>query len=137
MDRDVVDGLSQHKTDQCNDMHSACGPLHDPILQGDRWLETWIPRLEASDAYQRGGAILITWDEAQATDDCPGADCPIGLIVLSPLAKGGGFASSLAYDHSSMLKSLQRIFGLSPLLGAAAGRRVNDLADLFTTFPSP
>jgi hypothetical protein len=120
---------------QCNDMHSPCGDLQDPIRQGDAWLKTWIPRIQASAAYQQGGVLLITWDEAEKTPACPGSDCPIGMLLLSPLAKGGGFTSSVAYDHSSTLKSLQRIFGVSPLLRAAAGRDVNDLADLFTTFP--
>jgi hypothetical protein len=34
-------------------------------------------------------------------------------------------------DHSSTLKTLQEIFGLTPLLGAAADSATNNLSDLF------
>lgn len=119
----------------CNDMHEDCSPSYDRIEQGDKWLATWIPKIQASGAYQHGGVIFITWDEAEESRECPGGDCPIGFLALSTLAKGGGFASSLPYDHSSTLKSLQQIFGVAPLLRAAAGADVNDLADLFTTYP--
>ena len=49
---------------QCNDMHSDCAPQNDEIKQGDDWLAHWIPIIQQSPAYQRGGAIFITWDEA-------------------------------------------------------------------------
>jgi hypothetical protein len=65
--------------------------------------------------------------------DCLFGDCPVGLIVLSPLAKGGGYTNTSSYDHSSMLKTVQRIFGVSPFLRGAA--TASDLSALFTTFP--
>jgi len=55
------------------------------------------------------------------------------MIVLSPSAKGGGYSNAIHYTHSSTLRTLEEIFGVSPLLGAAANS--NDLADLFQTFP--
>jgi len=65
-----------------------------------------------------------------------------GVVVLvsclapsSPLARGGGYTNAKAYDHSSTLKSMQEIFGVSPLLRGAAAAGVNDLGDLFTSFP--
>jgi phosphatidylinositol-3-phosphatase len=124
---------------QCNDMHSPCAPLNDSQKQGDNWLAQWVPKIQASSQYQNGGALLITFDEAESTilggnACCILANCPIGLIALSPLAKVG-YKNNLAYDHSSLLKSLQEIFGSSPLLGHAADAGVNDLADLFTAFP--
>ena len=60
-------------------------------------------------------------------------DGPIGLIVLSPDAKGGGYSNTLHYTHSSLLRSLQEIFGVGPFLGDAA--HATDLSDLFKTFP--
>jgi len=53
--------------------------------------------------------------------------------VLSPQIKGGGYSNSVAYSHSSTLRSLQEIFGVTPLLGDAAN--ATDLSDLFRTFP--
>jgi phosphatidylinositol-3-phosphatase len=118
---------------QCHDMHDSCWPTFDRIRQGDDWLATWVPRILASPAYAAGGALLITWDEAEHTEECPGANCPIGMLVLSPFAKGGGYVSRVPCDHSSTLRTLQEIFGVSPLLRGAA--TANDLSDLFTTFP--
>ena len=82
-----------------------------------------------SAAYQRGGAIFITWDEGQ------GGDGPIGMIVLSPNAKGGGYQNTIHYTHSSTLKTIEEIFHVTPLLGDAATSTTNDLSDLFASFP--
>ncbi|HVM97173.1 MAG TPA: alkaline phosphatase family protein [Candidatus Acidoferrales bacterium] len=119
---------------QCNDMHSECAPTNDELKQGDDWLARWIPIIQASRAYKNGGAILITWDEAELARNCLG-NCPIGMIALSPLAKGGGYHNAIAYDHSSTLKSMQEIFDVTPLLRHAGDDGVNDLSDLFTRFP--
>jgi hypothetical protein len=51
------------------------------------------------------------------------------MIVLSPLAKGGGYHNTLHYTHSSTLRTLQKIFGAGPFLGGAA--TALDLSDLF------
>ncbi|MBI3782112.1 MAG: phosphoesterase [Deltaproteobacteria bacterium] len=119
---------------QCNDMHSKCAPVNNQVQQGDNWLAQWIPTIQASKAYKDGGVILITWDEAELAPGCLG-NCPIGMIALSPLAKGGGYHNTIAYDHSSTLKTLQEIFKVSPLLRHAGDPGVNDLGDLFTGFP--
>jgi len=112
----------------CHDMHGA-GPciLEDQVALGDTWLATEVPKILAAPAYRNNGALLITWDEGT------GGDGPIGMIVLSPLAKGGGYANTVRYTHSSTLRTLQEIFGVTPLLGDAA--QATDLGDLFTHFP--
>jgi phosphatidylinositol-3-phosphatase len=53
---------------QCHDMHDSCWPTFDRIRQGDDWLATWMPRILSSAAYAAGGAVFITWDEAEHTD---------------------------------------------------------------------
>ena len=111
----------------CDDMHgaAACGPS-DPVQIGDTWLAEWIPRLQASPAYANA-AVVITWDENK------GGDAPIGLIVVSPLAKGNGYSNAIPYTHSSLLRSLQEIFGVGPLLCDAAN--ATPLSDLFRSYP--
>jgi hypothetical protein len=109
----------------CNDMHDTC--TGDAIRQGDDWLKANVPVIQGSQPYKNGGAIFITWDESE------GGEFPIGMIALSPLAKGGGYVSPTKYYHSSMLRSVQEIFGAMPLLRDAATRP--DLSDLFTAFP--
>ncbi|MBI3785920.1 MAG: hypothetical protein HY270_21210 [Deltaproteobacteria bacterium] len=110
----------------CDDGHDTCGPVNDAILQTDNWLSTEIPRIVQSNAYQHGGVLIITWDEGLFSDG------PIGLIVLSRHAKAG-YSNSIHYTHSSTLRSLQDILGVSPYLGDAVN--ATDLSDLFLTYP--
>jgi phosphatidylinositol-3-phosphatase len=109
----------------CDDMHDACSG--DPIAHGDQWLARNIPTILKSRAYQQGGAIFITWDEANSGDG------PIGMIVLSPFAKGHGYSNSVGYTHGSTLRTVQEIFSLKPFLRDA--NREKDLSDLFKVFP--
>lgn len=97
------------------------------VALGDTWLAANLPTILNSPAYQSGGVVFITWDQPAT----PGA--PVGMIVLSPNAKGGGYSSSVHYTHGSTLRSVQEIFGLTPMLGDAANQV--DLSDLFVTFP--
>ncbi len=114
--------------DQCHDMHDSSGcETSDSVLNGDLWLSREIPQILQSDAFINGGALFITWDEGE------GGDGPIGMIVLSPLAVGGGYQSSIQYTHSSTLRTFQEIFGVTPLLGDAAN--ATSLSDLFVTYP--
>ena len=57
------------------------------------------------------------------------------MIVLSPRAKGGGYHNTISYDHSSLVKTIQEILNVTPLLRHAGDATTNDLSDLFTTFP--
>ncbi len=113
----------------CDDMHdSAECDTQDPIKNGDTWLSKTIPRITNSSAYKNGGAIFITWDEGTAPNGVEN-DGPIGMIVMSPLAKGHGYYNSIHYTHSSLLLTLQEIFNVKPLLGDAVN--ATDLGDLF------
>ncbi len=114
----------------CDDGHDACAPLHDPIKQTDAWLARAVPPILQSAAYHRGGVLFITWDEGEG-----GSDGPIGLLALSPHAKGHGYTSTLHYTHSALLRTVQEILGVRPLLGDA--RHAPDLRDLFVTWPYP
>lgn len=111
----------------CDDMHDYCWPYYNAIGQGDTWLAHQIPIILQSRAYKNGGVIFITWDEAE------GGDGPIGMIVLSANAKGKGYSNSIHYTHSSLLRTVEEIFGVTPLLGGAA--HAADLRDLFVAFP--
>ena len=110
----------------CDDMHDTCAPTNDSIKQGDTWLSTEVPKIQASQAYQNGGVILITWDESE------GGDFPIGMLAVSSLAKPG-FSTATHFTHSSTLRTVQEIFGVTPLLGDAAN--ATDLSEMFTSFP--
>jgi phosphatidylinositol-3-phosphatase len=137
--------LADHTTAQmnlitpnlCHDGHEGISPCDstesaDNTLRGDTWLKQNVPLILQSDAYKEGGALFIVWDEAE--DSGKFSDGPIGLFLLSPFAKGGGvapYSNSIHYDHSSTLKTIEEIFGVRPLLGAAANSTTSDLSDLF------
>ena len=110
----------------CNDMHDSCAPLYNRLRQCDNWLAAQVPQILNSTAYRSGGALFILWDEAIIGDG------PIGMIVLSPLARGGGYFNNIHYTHSSTLRTFQEVFGVTPLLGDAAN--ATDLSDLFSRF---
>jgi hypothetical protein len=108
-------------------MHDSCSPLRNRVAQGDTWLAKYLPEILNSQAYRDGGAVFLTWDEAER------ADGPIGMIVLSPLAKGNGYSNSVHYDHGALVRTIEEIFGVSPYLGNAAAQP--DLKDLFSAVP--
>jgi phosphatidylinositol-3-phosphatase len=111
---------------QCHDMHDSCAPVNNPVKQGDLWLSTNVPMILASAAYTNGGALFITWDEGVSGDG------PIGMLVLSPLARGGGYFNNTHYTHSSTLRTFQEVFQVAPFLGDAVN--ATDLGDLFTPY---
>ncbi len=96
------------------------------VAQGDNFLSIIIPQIEASQAYQNNGVIIIWFDETE------GGDTPawtIPEIIISPLAKGNAYSNGILYTHSSDLLTTEEIFGVGPCIGAACG--ANDLSDLF------
>jgi hypothetical protein len=138
--------------DELNNMHSALsggfnykgtaytGDLA-AIAQGDNFLSKIIPQIMASTAYKSNGLIVIWWDETENGDT---TNQTIGEIIISPFAKGNGYASPLEYSHSSDVKTFEGIFGLNYLSNSipasetrAAGSgynnvaTVNDFSDMF------
>lgn len=140
--------------DQYNDMHTALNGgftyrgIHYSgdsanIAQGDNFLSILIPQIEASKAYKNNGAIIIWNDETEGGDDATRTSTE---IVISPLAKGNAYSSSIELNHSSDLKTMEEIFHLGSLLNnpipaseTFAGSNpngnavplANDLSDLF------
>ncbi len=111
----------------CDDMHDPCAPTNNQVKQGDTWLSVLVPKLLASQAYQNGAVVFILWDEGGNS-----SDGPIGMIALGKDVKVG-YSNAIHYTHSSTLRTVQEIFGLSPFLGDAAN--ATDLSDLFTQLP--
>ena len=125
----------------CHDGHDAPCIDGEPggLVSTDRFLARWVPLILASAAFRRDGLLIITFDEAdgagpQAAAACcnerplPGARYPAGLvgpgggrvgaIAISPLIKPGT-RSHVPYNHYSLLRSFEALFGLAPLGYAA------------------
>src|SRR5262245_47158830 len=104
----------------------------EAIAIGDNFLSKFIPTIMASQAYKNNGVIVIWFDETERGNS---TSFTLPEIVISPLAKGNAYNSTLAYTHSSDLKSMQELFGVSApgggFMGDANTPGTNDLSDLF------
>jgi phosphatidylinositol-3-phosphatase len=98
---------------------NLCHDMHDCDVQtGDRFLSTLVPPLLA--ALGAHGLLFITWDEGSSDDGCCrlAAGGHIVTIAAGPLAKHGARLSTSA-DHYSLLQTIEDVFGLPRLRGAA------------------
>jgi hypothetical protein len=145
LERNTVAEYNLITPDQYNDMHTALtngftynGVAYTgdaaAIAQGDNFLSIVIPQIMASKAYKDNGAIIIWFDESEGTNQNDFSHT-LTEIVISPLAKGNAYNSTLNYTHSSDLKSLQELFNVyapgGEFLGDANTPGTNDLGDLF------
>jgi hypothetical protein len=127
----------------CNDGHdypctNQTTPDSSAVNDMADWLQTWIPIIEASPAYQQDGLILVTSDEGSLSDTAvccgetqgPGANPggnglsgpgggKVGAVVISPFITAGQVITKYSYNHYSALASIEDLFGL-PRLGEAA-----------------
>jgi hypothetical protein len=111
----------------CNDMHGATGCKNGhPIKRGDDWLKIELPPL-IEWANKNAGVIFLTWDEGSSDNKENPSKIP--FIAIGPGVKAN-YSGSIRYDHGSMLKSIEEIFGLRPLATVAA-KDIATLNDLF------
>ncbi len=102
----------------CHDMHDACDG-NSQVSGGDNWLNAELPALLAF-AEKQSAVVFLVWDEGNNAKRLP-------FLALGPHVRKG-HASKVTYDHGSMIKTIERIFGLPQLATVAAK---NDLEDLF------
>jgi acid phosphatase len=89
----------------CSDMHSCS------ISTGDKWLTNVVPAVIHSAAcVTQICVVIITWDE-----DNGSYGNRVLTIFAGSGAKTGGVASSTAYNHYSLLRTIEYIFGLPTL----------------------
>jgi len=143
----------------CDDGHDAVCAAGGPAgFAGiNAFLQTWVPKITGSPAFKRDGLLLITYDEAEAlgqaedaTACCrepasisaqgtqtatPGRTGPgggrVGLLALSPFIAPGS-TTATPYNHFSLLRTVEDIFGLPHLGEAAAPGLASFGADVFT-----
>ena len=118
--------------DLCHDGHDATCADGGPggLAAADAFLREWVPRITGSAAYRRDGLLAIVFDEAENDSSAccgelpgpntpqPGIDGPgggrTGAVLLSP-AITPGTTLTPAYNHYSLLRSLEDWFGLAAL----------------------
>lgn len=129
------------------------------LPQVDGFLRRWVPVIRASPAYRADGLIIITFDEAAATQTAaccgervarrgpdpshpnlrdPGITGPgggrVGAVLLSPFIRPGT-TSARPYNHYGLLRSVEQLFGLA-YLGDAAQAGVRAFGrDVYTNWP--
>jgi hypothetical protein len=106
----------------CHDMHS-CG-----TNAGDRFLRFMIPRLLRE--LGPSGILFLTWDEGTTNSGCCGL--AKGGHILTLIAGPGareGTRSAVPYDHYSLLRTIEDLWGL-PRLGYAASPSTQPMTDL-------
>jgi phosphatidylinositol-3-phosphatase len=140
---------------------NLCNDGHDPLcIDGgpggfeavDAFLRKWVPLILASPAFKQDGLLVITFDESEGNGPEGSTACcgerplasarrpagvlgpgggRIGAVVLSPFIKAGT-VSTVAYNHYSLLRTVEDIFGLGHLGYAAEPDLKPFGADVFT-----
>ena len=110
---DLASGSYRYMWITPNLLDDGHDPQSDPVAglkQSDAWLSANLPPILASDAYQKGGIVFITWDEAEGRSGDSGDRIP--MIVVSPFLTGAGLRTYHAYDHASYLATVEDLLGL-------------------------
>ncbi|MEA2134248.1 MAG: phosphatidylinositol-3-phosphatase, partial [Solirubrobacteraceae bacterium] len=158
---DSTANLSLIVPNLCDDGHDA--PCVDGraggLTSADAWLAEWIPKILGSPAFGRDGMLVVTFDEAEASGgggdssaccgERPGPNSPspggpvpgpgggrVGAVVVSPFVEPGS-VNSTPYNHYSLLRTLEDLFGLGHLgFAGQAGLRPFG-ADVFARATAP
>jgi hypothetical protein len=152
--------LSYIVPDRCHDGNASPCAAGAPagMAAADALLRRLVPEITGSAAYRKGGLLAITVDEAPSSGEfadsssCCGqlafpnlvAPAPggpvgrgggtVGALLLSPFIKGGA-TSQEPYNHFSLLRTIEDVFGLGHL-GYAGLPAVKPLApSLFLAKP--
>jgi hypothetical protein len=118
-----------------NDMHDPFPAGAQNITNGDTWIGPQVDAIVNSAAYQQGGLLVVLWDEDDASGGIGGSDDPIGLFLMSPYAKSGGFSSAVKANHYTLLATIEEGLDL-PKLGQAASPGAGVAATLTDYFPA-
>jgi len=145
--------------DLCDDGHDFPCTNEAPGTTGtsalndiDRFLGTWVPKIEASPAFQADGLLAVIFDESggpqsDSTACCgetpgpnsalPGITGPgggrTGAVLVSPFIRPGTLPVATGYNHYSLLGSIEDLFGLARL-GMAGTVPATFGPDVFTAF---
>ncbi len=131
--------LSYITPNLCHDGHDSPCVDGEPggLVSADAWLRQWVPVITGSPAFRKDGLLVITFDESDGPQSDSSACCGegpgpnsalpgitglgggrVGALVVSPYARPGAY-STTAYNHYSLLASIEDLFAL-PYLGYAA-----------------
>jgi phospholipase C len=139
---------------QCNEMHGVGGPKSPPdcsggdeglVRRGDAYVRDLVALIQGSPVWTHGEtAIVLTWDEDSKVDRIPGTvqSCCVPVDAHNP---GGGHIPTIvitnhgprgltdatAYDHYSLLRTIEDALGLDGHLRHAGDAAVLPMTPLF------
>ncbi len=131
--------------DQCNDMHGRGAPATDPcsfarendlIAAGDAFLSSTVGMIMSSSAWTGNSVIFVTWDESDfpfgdvsgCCDAVPGGGHVVTLVISR--SDHSARTSSVAYNHYSMLATIQQGWQLGCLAFTCDSANVTPMSDL-------
>jgi hypothetical protein len=136
----------------CHDGHDSPCADGEPggLVSANTFLKQWVPQILGSPAFQQDGLLIITFDESSGLQSDASACCgegpgpntllpgltglgggKVGAVLISPFIKPGT-VSTTSYNHYSMLRSVQDIFGLQYLGNAGASGQAGFGSDVYT-----
>ena len=96
---------------------------HDgTVEQGNAFMASFIPEVQATSWYRAGGKIIIEWDEGEDSDTSGlngGSGGHIPTIVVSAALGNAPVTSATPVDTIGVLRSIEDVYGLGHLGGAA------------------
>jgi phospholipase C len=119
----------------CHDGHDTPCVDGQPggLVSADQFLRTWVPKITGSPAWAEGSLLVVTFDEAESGDasaccgELPGYNTPnpggltpgpgggrTGAVLVSQFIQPGT-TNATPYNHYSLLRSTEDVFGLSHL----------------------
>lgn len=138
---------------------NLCHDGHDsPCVDGEpgglssinTFLQTWVPQIVNSPAFRQDGLLIVTFDESSSFTSDSSACCgegpspnallpgllglgggKVGAVLLSPYIKPGT-TSTKSYNHYSMLRSIEDLFGLQYLGYAGGSGQASFGSDIYT-----
>jgi acid phosphatase len=105
-DWDLLPTVAFLTPDLCHDMHDC------PVAAGDAWAKDTLGSYLAW-AGTHNGLLVLTFDESES--HTPGN--PIAAILAGPMVTPGAYPGRI--DHYSLLRTVEDMYGLTPL-GASA-----------------
>lgn len=97
----------------CHDGHDCSTAV------ADAWLAKTVPQILATNAWQDGGVLFITWDE--------GEDAANSVLTLVIRPNQLQHSSALGYNHYSLLATIEDQLGVARLGSAARATPMTDL----------
>jgi hypothetical protein len=124
--------------DLCNDGHDATCADGGPggLKAAGLFLQQWVPKITSSPAFH-DGLLIVTFDESESDstaccNEQPGPNTPspggaepgpgggkVGAVLVSPYITSGT-TTTVPYNHYSLLRSIEDVFGLAHLGYAGA-----------------